>query len=728
MEQREVIRKIREYHIIKSIIGSDSVKRLIEKKDPKISGVLAVYSGYIEFFGAMRIDNIEDFDRFFRRLERNYLADDKHRKVQPTEAGYSDYITAVLGKKGLETATKVFNEEDNFRAMKEMHIDIGKRTQETNAVIVANYIGEYAVVSGLRGNVTEAQRKNRDLEAQLDKTRLVLKLTKENASTADAVLAKVDEFQDTILDQIIVHSAGSDYLMKAIAKSTGRKINEVEDLIMILARESKVRDKEILETLARIEAAAGKTTVVADLSGTEYLMRSIAKSTGRKIEGVETAVYNASAASRARDERIEGKIDTISARMDKDAKWKYGATAIGSVAGGAAVTALLFLLLGRGQTAAPVTTVEGIDPQAFASYSQDVGTLHSSLKDMIVSDNRFDSTEKDAYIASVEEFVAKYASGDFAESSKQESDHLTYIANAVYGMSEDKLALAARIIGLESQIVELQTEVETLKKGNPDFEAEKAALNAKIADLEAQVADLTAQLDASEDAKTIQALNVKIEGLEKQVADLTAQVETLTGENTTLKTENEQLKTQVADLNAQNTKLTSDLATANSALSTAEAKVAQLEADKAKLEKDLEDGKITIEEYKKKNDELTKKNSDLAKQVEDLVAQVADLNTQLQAAQEKAAKLEAEIKTLGDSNAKLTSDLAAANATIKTLEDQVNGLTAEAAELIFDIAEIITGEPQADLEQAMAIVMDDLGITPTTPSQGNTKPTGPEPN
>ena len=166
----------------------------------------------------------------------------------------------------------------------------------------------------------------------------------------------------------------------------------------------------------------------------------------------------------------------------------------------------------------------------------------------------------------------------------------------------------------------------------------------------------------------------------------------------------------------------------NTALSTAESRVAQLESDKAKLEKDLADGKITIEEYKKKNEELTKANADLAKQVEDLVARIADLNTQLQAAQDKAAKLEAEIKTLGDSNAKLTSDLAAANATIKTLEEQVNGLTVEAAELIFDIAEIITGEAQTDLEKAMSIVMDELGITPTTPSTGNTKPTGPEPN
>ena len=190
MEQSEVIRRIREYHIIKQILNSKSVKRLVDSKDPKVAGVLAVYQSYAEFFGSIKIDAFEDFDRFFRRLENNYTTSG-NKKVQPNEEGYREYIRSILGKEGLKKMVAILSDPDITKRIRGLSTDIGGKTRESNAIVVARGIADYSVVSGLRGNLSESQRKGSDLEEQLDRTRLVLKLTKENAATKEAVLAAI---------------------------------------------------------------------------------------------------------------------------------------------------------------------------------------------------------------------------------------------------------------------------------------------------------------------------------------------------------------------------------------------------------------------------------------------------------------------------------------------------------------------------------------------------------
>ena len=62
--------------------------------------------------------------------------------------------------------------------------------------------------------------------------------------------------------------------------------------------------------------------------------------------------------------------------------------------------------------------------------------------------------------------------------------------------------------------------------------------------------------------------------------------------------------------------------------------------------------------------------------------------------------------------------LAAVKTIIQDLEKDLNTATVEAANLVFDIAEMLTGQPQTDINVAMAIVMDGLGIAVVSTSKG----------
>ncbi len=699
MGQREIIREIREYHIIRNIISADSVKRLIDQKDPKVAGILAVYGSFVQDFGQMRIDQFEDFNRYFRRLENNYLADPSHRKYQPTEAGYSEYIKLVLGERGLKTLSEVFNKEENARMMRDMHISVGRDVQETNAVVVANHIRDYSVVAGLRGNLTESRRKASDLEVELDKVRAILKVTKENASTKEQVVAKLDETQTAILNTMLASFAGNEYLMRSIAKSTGRKIEEVEEMVMNASHASRIRDERILD---RLDGG------FADLSG--------------KVD------------------RVSDKVDVITNQMQAKSRGKVIAAAGLGVLGGAAVTTIVALLLSNNQPVQQPTNVEGINPSEYDAYVSEVYNLQNGLKELLV-DNVLTEEEKTNFLASIQEFASKYNTGAFATSSKNQSEHLTNMADVLFNMSEDKIEAAKSIVelelnilGIQEQLTNYKTENQQLADKNTALQAEIDSHVAKIAELEAQVADLVSKLEAANSGSAIQALNVKIAALETQIADLNGQVETLTGEKTTLQgtvdtltAENATLKANVSELQTSNEELSSQLSEANASLATAQGQVATLEAEKAELVKQVEAGALTQKQYEEKIKALEAKEKELSGKVDELVAQVGSLNSELATAKENYNKLKAQYDALNTSNQAVAAELAAAQEKIVELENKINTTTVEAAELIFNIYEYITGSTTTDLEVAMAVVSDELGLSEITPSE-NTRPTGPQPN
>ena len=687
MEQSEVIRRIREYHIIKQILSSKSVKRLIDSKDPKVAGVLAVYQSYAEFFGSIKIDSFENFDKFFRRLENNYLASGTNKKVQPNEEGYREYIRSVLGKEGLKIMVKVLSDEEISKRINTLSTDIGGKTRESNAIIVARNIADYSVVSGLRGNLSESQRKGADLEAQLDRTRQILKLTKENAATKEAVLDAISVVEANILASIAEKISDNQYLMKAIAKSTGKKINNLEEelknVIKKASDESKNRD----------------AAISADIS------------TGF------SGVYS----------RIDALGASIDASTSKKTKLKIALAATGGALAGTGITTLMFLLLSNPSQPATVPNTPGtaVDTSVYTTYIADVDTLLGDFK-VMVEDNIFTQAEKDDFMGDIGAFSKKYENTQFAESSKKDADYLTNMATSVFGMSEEKIEAVKKVAELEGNITNLNNTINGLNTKNAELQATIDGYKKEVEKLNKEINELKTKLENAYTEEEVQALNVKITGLEGRVKELEGNVETLkksnaelTTENTNLKnenseltTENANLKNEIAELKTTNANIQSELTDTKNLLTTANNKVAELEGlvkqgaiDKAALEKT---------------------NAELRTQIEGLLGNIAELNTKLTKAAEDYQALETLYNAQGEENTTLKAELETAKNQILALEEELNSLSVASAQLVFDIYECMTGSKTTDIDLAMATVAEKLGITQTTPSTGESE-MGPQP-
>ena len=721
MEQNEVVKRIREYHIIRDTLKEKSVVRLAG--DPNVSSLLAVLSSHVEFFGKMRMSNVESFDQFFSRLEKNYLATSTHAKIKPSETAYTHYIKDVLGKSGLAQVTAVANDPDNTARIRALRLDLGKEVREPNSIILVRDIKSYSVVSGLRGNLTEAIRKNADLEAELEKVRGILKLTKENAKTKEDVLAEIDKTEQAILLSIVETAAQSDYLARAIAKSTGKKINEVRDLVIAASGASAKRDAATQKQIADMHKRLGG--LYAGIGG-------VSKSLGgvhRRIGGLEDSMTSA-----------HEKLDEISTKLDKKSRgstfWKVAAGAGGGLAVGVGVTALIAALMGSGKAPAVVPgTTDSSDAalieSAYVEYMDTVDELGLILQNMLL-DGDYSKDEQASFEGSVDAFASKFVGTKFEGESAEDANTFKAISASVAGMSEEKRVAIANYAALYTDFQAVSATLDTYKTQNADLLKSNAALSTsvdaltvKVGELEQEIIKLQQVIASTDNAKTIQELQAKIEAYEKQVADLEKEVQKVTGEKTALKSENDALKTENATLKGQvdtltkeNEQLKSDLKKANDDLSAAQKTIADLNKAKDELQAKYDAGVITEKELREKIAELEKSEKELKTQVDNLTKQVADLNTKLADEIKKYNELLDKYKKLDGDKTALANSLADAQKRIAELESQIETTTVETAELIFTIYEYMTGESIADISKAMDLVSSQLGITVTNPSTG----------
>ncbi len=834
MKQNEVIKRIREYHIIKSIMGSDSVKRLIAKKDPKVAGVLAVYDSYTEFFGGIRIDTTEDFDRFFRRLENNYIAGGK-TKVSPTEEGYQEYLRSVLGAANIDKLTAIMSEPDTQKRIVSLFREVGGKTRESNAVVVAKSVKEYSVVSGLRGNLTEAQRHGRDVEAELEKVRLVLKLTKDKTLTIDQIMAALTAQESRIISAITAAAAGNERLIRAMDRTTGRKLDQ------------------IYSATGRLEAG---------------------------VSGLSESVS-----------RVEGKVDEISTKLDKKSKSTAITTGIvsgvGGLALGAGVMALVFSLL-SGNPATQTPTVVG--NEAYDAYIASAVQLDESVYSKL-SDGSFSEEDKKAVLAEVEAFIAQYATGDFKDESEAKAKTIKAMAEYLFSMedtaeikafltdsqslsssihgkifdqdgltADDKTAIIEEIDKYEDKYIStiykdasaaVAQNYETMVNGLFDngtsltayngYKADYIALSTTLQEYATNPSTLDEQakndfIAQAEELKTKYASSefagfaeVGSNNYKSLMNNLYASIHaTPTNPTNPTKSHDEyisnyaKLSTSLKDYLADGVFSQKDRddfvaeleafeqthATTQFAALASDAKVVYSTiADSLLTMSSSAEGKALLEQYRK--DYMTmeealrdfiadgnftaKDKSDFASlvdvfegkyeatplktvaandaavisavansidgmqiQIDNLDKGINDLKAKIEtlfgmtSGSYTDAQLEAIAKQFKDAMADLDTyskgldeliaeyngmvaagtpaeKLAAVKTIIQDLEKDLNTATVEAANLVFDIAEMLTGQPQTDINVAMAIVMDGLGITPTTPSTGENKPTGPQP-
>ena len=602
MEQNEVVKRIREYHIIRDMLKEKSVVRLAG--DPNVSSLLAVLSSHVEFFGKMRMSNVETFDQFFSRLEKNYLATSSHARIKPEETAYTHYIKDVLGKSGLAQVTAVANDPDNTPRIRGLRLDLGKEVREPNSIILARDIKLYSVVSGLRGNLTESIRKNADLEAELEKVRGILKLTKESAKTKEEVLAEIDKVEKAIILSIVETAAQSDYLARSIAKSTGRKINEVRDLVIAASAGSAKRDAETQREIASLRKRLGG--LYAGIAG-------VSKSLGgvhRRMDGLEGSMTLAHTKLDGLGDSMtsaHGKLDEISTKLDRKSRgatfWKVAAGAGGGLAVGVGITALVASLMssGGGDSAVVPGTADTTDASeiqsAYVEYMDTVDEMGLMFQNKIL-DGDYTEEDKAEFESSVDAFVSKYVGTMFETESAEDAKTFRSISNSVAGMSEEKRVAVANYTILLSDFNAVNATLETYKTQNADLIKSNQALQTsidnltiKIGDLQNEIIKLQGIIATTDNAKTIQALQAKIAAYEKQVADLEKEVQKVTGENTTLKGENDALKTENATLKGEvtaltneNTQLKSDLKKANDDLSAAQKTIADLNKAKADLQ------------------------------------------------------------------------------------------------------------------------------------------------
>lgn len=837
MKQNEVIKRIREYHIIKSIMGSDSVKRLIAKKDPKVAGVLAVYDSYTEFFGGIRIDSTEDFDRFFRRLENNYLAGGK-TKVSPTEEGYQEYLRSVLGTANIDKLTTIMSEPDTQKRIVGLFREVGGKTRESNAVVVAKSVKEYSVVSGLRGNLTEAQRHGRDVESELEKVRLVLKLTKDKTLTIDQIMAALTAQESRIIAAITAAAAGNERLIRAMDRTTGRKLDQ------------------IYSATGRLEAG---------------------------VSGLAESV-----------ERVEGKVDDISTKLDKKSKSTAITTGIvsgvGGIALGAGVMALVFSLL-SGNPATQTPTVVG--NEAYDAYIASAVQLDESVYSKL-SDGSFSEEDKKAVLAEVEAFIAQYATGDFKDESEAKAKTIKAMAEYLFNMedteeikafltasqslsssihgkifdqdgltADDKTAIIEEIDKYEDKYVStiykdasaaVAQNYEAMVNGlfasgtsltaYNGYKADYIALSTTLQeyatnpatldeqaknDFIAQAEELKTKYASSEFAGFAEVGSNNYKSLMNNLYETVhATPSTPTNPTNPTKAHDDyiagyaKLSTSLKDYLADgvfNQKDRDDFiaeleafeqahSTTQFAALASDAKVVYSTiADSLLTMSNSAEGKALLEQYRKdymtmeealrdfiadgnftakdksdfaslvdvfegkyeatplktvaendaavisavansidgmqiQIDNLDKGIKDLKAKIETLFGMTAGTYTdaQLEAIAKQFKEAMTDLDTYSKGLDELIAEyngmvaagtpaekLAAVKDIIQNLEKDLNTATVEAANLVFDIAEMLTGQPQTDINVAMAIVMDGLGITPTTPSTGENKPTGPQP-
>ncbi len=725
MEQNEVVKRIREYHIIRDIMKEKSVIRLAG--DPNMSGLLAAFNSYVEFFGRMRMSNVESFDQFFSRLEKNYLATSTHAKIKPNETAYIQYIKDILGKSGLAQITTVANDPDNTARIRALRLDVGKEVRETNSIILARDIKLYSVVSGLRGNLTEVIRKNGDLEAELEKVRGILKLTKENAKTKEEVLAEIDASEEAILASVVANAAESDYLSKAIAKSTGKKINEVRDLIIAASGASRTRDVESQKRIAAMSKRlgglyAGIGGVSKSLGGVHRKLNKIDNSmtsAHTKLDGLESSMAS-----------VHTKLDEISARVDRKSRgatfWKVAA----GFGGGVGVTALVAALIasgGDGSSVIPgnVDTSDAAQVEsAYVEFVDSVNEIGVVLQNMLL-DGDYTKEEQTSFEAAVDSFVAKFAGTKFEGESAENANTFKSLSSSIAGMSEDKRLAIANYAALLVDFNAVNTTLENYKtqnadliKSNDGLKASIDALTAKVGDLQNEIIKLQEVIATTDNVKTIQELQAKVEAYENRIAELEAEVQRVTGENTTLTAANNMLQTQVETLTAENQKLSGELEQAKADLATAQKSVADLTKEKEELQAKYDAGVITEKELRDRIAALEKSESELKTQVENLTKQVADLNKQLADEINKYNTLLENYNKIDGEKTALAAELKKAQDEIASLKSQIESLTVDSAELILTIYEYMTGESTTDISKAMDLVSTQLGITVTNPSTG----------
>lgn len=745
MEQKEVVRKIKEYHIIREILKDGAVQAAA--KNPKYAEIVAIFKSYVDFFGKMRIDQFEDFDRFFRRLENNYLAGDPSKKIQPTEVGYAQYVKDVLGKKGLETVTAVASDPDNTKRIRDFTLDVG-RAQDSNILMVADALLKGAKYSNILGLYHESVRAGADKDAKIRELRERAGISAKIAHTEGAIIAEIKRLEEAALGKMATYAKENKELLEAIAGAIGKRIDEIEGIIRTADRESRDRDAEILaaakgsSTLVKYGIGAGGVAVGALLTTGILALSGVFAPSSTTI--VTNQAYEAYIAdyNKLNTELNALIVDGDMSEADRNTflntslpafQSKYAGTEFEEMSKGHVES---YALLADG--------IYGVDgaKDILNQYNTDIATLNTTLSGLVVSDGTFTAEEKTAFIdTNVANFVSTYAGTSLESASLSQAESFKAAAESFY-------TLTGANGSLSGSNTDLTIANDLLTRYNGDVSSLNTKFGSLIADgvltIDEKDTFIDTEVQAFVDAYAGTVLeNASLnqadsfEAVAEKVYGISASEQLFTTYNTDVATLDGTLYTLIADgvyadaekaeyeglvdafaakyettalaaMSSSDAKTMKDFSTSIYGMSeekqVALANYAKASTDIANLQGELATMKTTNEALQSKIDSLTAEVNGLKTQIEDLKnlltsdddSKIAELNVKIGQLEEKLKAAEAKYDALKvdydkvvAENAELTEQVKALTEErdglkeqLKTAEDKIAALEAEKEELL----------------------------------------------
>lgn len=333
-KNKDVIKFLVQYHGLRRLLSQESVKKILDGKanftGPNAEtdlNALKAAKRYVDSVGKLMVGS-EKIDQYVSRLEDLYLAGDPSKKIGVHDADYPTYLAAVLaqdkfGDAQEKIATAIEDNPEIKAEIANLPLTLGKEKGMSYVSIVTNYLGLGASVSGLRGNLTEAngatvrerERNTRLSEIIKERNKRIADLEKVDAGFVkvmeklDAGLLKDDE-RNAIMGMVaeiaqIRASVGDGF------DALGKQVGSIETTVKGIKASQQVTNQKLGNLTGAVTSAVITLTdhIYGAESGILAGIDSVRDEVGKGGKRITRAVGHAAG-------RTIGELRTIGERLD----------------------------------------------------------------------------------------------------------------------------------------------------------------------------------------------------------------------------------------------------------------------------------------------------------------------------------------------------------------------------------------------------------------------------
>ena len=711
MENKAILKRLKQYHYLKFILSQKNVKEFMEReiRDNTFgySGVLTVFKNYVDTFSLIRVGtDREPIDKYVGRFVRNYKTlGDSVFSSNPSHETYIDFLNAAFGwanpadaPKNIQAIGLAIESDPVLRTqLDDIHLAAARSDGRTNVDILADSVLHIATSAGLRGNVSELERALREQKASA-------KIGAKNQSIKiKDLLAQIKDLKDISA----MNEQAVDQILKTTKKTTGRAtsviIAEMRSQFSIIGGRLDSLDSafttfdtklgDIHSSLVSSSKKAKKMNIghiihwAADILGTgailTLLILLLAKNPA--MTDVDLQAYFNDFNTYSTEEVVE--LSSFRNELEQFRVSGFDTTALGTL---------------EGRIVEYAKTDRNQDDPAYVAVTT-TSTMRSELNYAVLG-SAYSALEAENKInqASAEELdaIKKYIANENGEYSAFRTEYAN-LANDADGVTVSDEEILKGLIAQYAATDDIatygysSTETMTLQLNNGVYQRVIAGLNAEIATYAGQVSGLQQEID---DLKSGIFTSAAMQDLMDKIDELMAQNQELSNKISALESqlddallsaqEKAALESQLAETRAQ-------LAEKEEALLVSQAEVERLQQENADLTSQLANANSRVEELTDKVAELEDEAVVDKKTIDDLNEQINRLNSQIdQLEKELADQLanglisQEEYQKALDEIAGLKSELEDAKETISELEGENSNLKAENEALKDQIADL----------------------------------------